>query len=51
MVTYTDAEGVRRYGVAGEHVNVHDDDLERFDRVNGGAPQRSAAKKRQPKKP
>jgi hypothetical protein len=47
MVTYTDPDGVRRYGVEGEQVDVHADDLARFDKVNGGAPQGDAAPKKQ----
>ena len=43
LATYTDADGVRRIGVAGEEVDVHADDLKRFDGLNGGAP---APKKR-----
>jgi hypothetical protein len=47
LVSYLDEEGIRRYGLAGETVSVHADDLERFDEANGGAP---APKKRPPKK-
>jgi hypothetical protein len=38
MTTYTDVNGARRIGQTGEEVDVHADDLARFDRVNGGAP-------------
>jgi hypothetical protein len=51
MTTYTDVNGQRRIGLAGEKVDVAVDDVERFDRVNGGAPEGSAApKKAAPKK-
>lgn len=56
MVTYIDADGARRIGVAGEQVDVHADDLERFDAVQGivrvdvPAPKKQAAKKAAPKK-
>lgn len=38
MVTYTDPSGVPRFGVQGETVQVHSNDLKRFDALNGGAP-------------
>jgi hypothetical protein len=55
MATYTDVNGARRIGLAGEEVDVHPDDLARFDKANGGAPEGSAppkkrAAKRAPKK-
>jgi hypothetical protein len=50
MVTYTDPDGVRRIGQAGETVDVHDDDVARFDRVNSTAPEEQAPKKRPAKK-
>jgi hypothetical protein len=37
LVSYLDEEGIRRYGLAGETVSVHGDDLERFDQDNGDA--------------
>ena len=54
MVTYTDANGVRRIGLQGEQVDVHPDDLARFAAVNGiievAAPAKKAAPKRRPSK-
>jgi hypothetical protein len=47
LASYRDADGVLRYALAGEMVDVEADDLERFDEANGGAP---APKKRPPKK-
>ena len=47
LVSYLDEEGIRRYGLAGETVNVHADHVKEFDEANGGAP---APKKRPPKK-
>ena len=35
MVTYTDGNGVRRIATAGEEIDVADDGLERFDKLNG----------------
>ena len=32
--SYRDANGLDRFGFLGETVEVHDDDLERFDRLN-----------------
>ena len=32
--SYRDANGLARFGFLGETVEVHDDDLERFDRLN-----------------
>lgn len=59
LVTYTDVNGVRRIGQAGEQVDVHPDDLARFAAVNGvieveapskpaprKAPQKRAARRR-----
>ena len=42
MITYTDASGRRRIGQAGEEVDVHPDDVARFNRVSGGTPQQKA---------
>ena len=39
MATYTDVNGARRIGQAGETVDVAADDIERFDRINGPAPE------------
>ena len=53
MVTYTDTNGVRRMGQAGEEVDVQADDLKRFDKLNGGveATEKAApVKKAAPKK-
>ena len=50
LVSYLDEEGIRRYGLQGERVSVHTDDVERFDEANGGAPDTPAPKKRPPKK-
>jgi len=36
MCTYIDPNGVRRIGQQGEQVNVHADDVKRFDAINGG---------------
>jgi len=47
LASYRDADGVLRYALAGEMVDVEADDLKRFDEANGGAP---APKKRPPKK-
>ncbi len=46
LVSYLDEEGIRRYGLAGETVNVHTDHVERFDKLNGGPPAAEAQKKR-----
>jgi hypothetical protein len=43
MATYTDVDGARRIGLAGEQVDVHADDVARFDAVNGTAPPRKTA--------
>jgi hypothetical protein len=53
LVSYLDEEGIRRYGLAGEHVSLHADDLERFDKANGGAPDSppDPAPKRRPRQP
>ena len=49
IATYTDENGARRIGQAGEVVNVHPDDLARFAEVNGivevQAPSKPAPKK------
>ena len=51
MATYTDPEGVRRIGVHGEQVDVHADDVARFDAVNAPATeQQDAEPKQQAKK-
>lgn len=52
MTTYTDETGVLRYAVAGETVTVHPDHVERFDRLNGSAPEEDtpAPKKRPARK-
>ena len=47
LASYRDADGVLRYALAGEMVDVEADDVKRFDEANGGAP---APKKRPPKK-
>ena len=46
MTTYTDVNGERRIGQAGEQVNVADGDLKRFDKLNGGAPKDAPSTKR-----
>ena len=48
LVTYRDADGKTTHGLLGETVDVHEDDLERFDRLNGtpeGEQAKPAAKK------
>ena len=61
LATYTGVDGVRRIGAQGEQVNVHADDVQRFDAVNGGGvregsapppptPRKQAPKKRAPRK-
>lgn len=37
--TYQDVDGQWRHGVLGDEVDVHEDDLERFDRLNPPAPE------------
>ena len=39
LVTYVDEDGATRYGLQDGIVTVHPDDLERFDELNGGAPE------------
>jgi hypothetical protein len=34
VVSYVDAKGLNQFGTLGETVNVHEDDVERFDRLN-----------------
>jgi hypothetical protein len=50
LVSYLDEEGIRRYGLAGETVSVHADDVGRFDEAQGvitvEAPTKKAPKKR-----
>ncbi|MGN7861459.1 hypothetical protein ACTJI8_12835 [Microbacterium sp. 22303] len=41
--TYQDTDGQWRHGVLGDEVDVHEDDLERFDRLNPPAPKDSEA--------
>lgn len=36
--TYLSQDGQWRFGMLGDEVDVHDDDVERFDRLNGPAP-------------
>ena len=51
MATYTDPDGVRRIGQAGEEVDVAADDLRRFDGLNGGPPEQDTpAPKKRPAK-
>ena len=49
LATYIDADGVRRYALAGETVTVHPDHVKAFDELNG-APE-AAAPKRRPRTP
>jgi hypothetical protein len=48
--TYVDVNGAQRFGVAGETVDVHPDNLERFSRVNGSTPETKPAKKAAPRR-
>ena len=50
LATYVDEEGIRRYGLAGETVNVHADDVERFDEAQGVITVEAPTKKAAPKK-
>jgi hypothetical protein len=51
LVTYTDVSGARRIGQQGETVQVHADDVERFDTVNGTVKKApSPAKKAAPRR-
>ena len=52
LATYTDTDGATRYGLAGETVSVHPDDVKRFDQLNGGPakPEAKPAPKRRPRK-
>jgi hypothetical protein len=49
LASYRDADGVMRYALAGEIIDVGADDLERFDRLNGTTP--APTSKAAPKKP
>jgi hypothetical protein len=50
LSSYRDADGVMRYALKGETVNVHADDLERFDEANGVVTAQAPTKKAAPKK-
>jgi hypothetical protein len=50
LMTYVGPDGVQRFGVAGDEVDVHPDHLKRFDEVNGGAPEQQDAEPKQPAK-
>lgn len=43
--TYQDVDGQWRHGVLGDEVDVHEDDLDRFDRLNPAAPDEPEAEK------
>ena len=43
FTTYVDASGARRFALAGDTVDVHADDVKRFDSINGGAPEPSSS--------
>ena len=51
MCTYTDVSGARRIATAGEEVDVHPDDVGRFNKVNGIITVESKKPAAQPKKP
>ena len=46
LASYRDADGVMRYALQGETVNVHPDHVKAFDEANGGAPEDTAPKRR-----
>lgn len=45
VATYLGADGMWRFGVQGATVDVHPDDLARFDRLNPDAPSKRAGAK------
>lgn len=47
LASYRDADGVWRHALAGTEVDVHADDLKRFDEANGTAPEKKAPAKKQ----
>lgn len=44
VMTYAREGGLTMFALSGAVVNVDDKDIERFDRLNGGAPKESPAK-------
>ena len=46
LVTYTDPDGLPRFGLQGETVDVHPMHVKRFDGVNGAPPEDTPAPKR-----
>jgi hypothetical protein len=46
LLSYRDADGAWRHALQGEEVDVHADDLKRFDEANGGEPEGAAPAKK-----
>ena len=50
LASYTDSDGVPRFGLQGETVEVHADHVKRFDELNGAPPKDKPPPKRRPPK-